>query len=145
MTDENPIQIDVLMSEILISTSLFFAGNLNHTLQEHPQKFVFFLLIIALLLIQFSLNNLLVEWANKEQTLWGDIVVECTSMISRTLSFLLVSFIIEILSSSSDSIVQQVFLPFLFIFFGIAVLKKISYEKKSKDDAINKIKAKGRE
>lgn len=133
--EESPLRFDILMNEILISVSFFFAGILNDTLQEYSQKTLIFLIIISLLGIQIPLEH----FTRNYTTLWGDIVYECIMMISRTLSLLLVSFSIELIGHSNQPLLNQIFIPFIFIFFGIAIMKNISHIHQQQQKHINKI------
>ena len=133
--EESPLRFEILMNEILISVSLFFAGMLNDTLQEHHHKPLIFLIILSLLGIQIPLEH----FTANHTTLWGDIVHECVMMISRTLSLLLVSFSIELIGHSHQPLLNQIFYPSILIFFGIAILKKISHHQRAKQNNLQKI------
>ena len=133
--EESPLRMEILMNEILISVSLFFPGMLNDTLQEYHQKPLIFLIVLSLLGIQIPLEHL----TQNHTTLWGDIVHECVMMMSRTLSLLLVSFSIELIGHSNQPLLNQIFLPSILIFFGIAILKNLSHIQRSKQNNLQKL------
>ena len=140
--EESPLRLEVLMNEILLSVSMFYAGLLNDKLQEREDKNIIYMIMIIMLGVQVPIETVTTNWLASRKSLRLEIVLECVYMISRTLSFLIVSFTIELLNNYWDSGVLTVLFPIILISVGIAILKTITVSQRKKHTAINKIRSK---
>ena len=125
------------MDDVLYAISMYFAHEYDDYLLATDEIEIVFATLFLVLGVQLVIEKSIHEYLEHHATLWCDIVMETTYMVSRTIAFLLVSLTIEMLSTKWNHLEgfwgEAFFLPLIFIFLGIAAMKHIVRYQEEKD------------
>ena len=117
------------MDDVLYAISMYFAHEYDDYLLALDEKEIVFASLFVVLGVQLVIEKSIHSYLEKRSSLWCDILMEATYMISRTLAFLIVSVTIEMVSTRWNHLEgfwgEAFFLPIIFIFMGIATMKHV--------------------
>lgn len=134
MTDASPLRTTRLMNDVLYAISMYFASIIGEGLVANDNgPFVFVILFVGLS-IQVAIEHSVVHWFNRHKTLWAEIIVESIYMLSRTLAFVIVTFVIDLMVNHREMALwgAHILWPVIVIFVGIAFMKHFARAQKDK-------------
>ena len=133
----SPLRGKKLMNDIMYAISMYFAHKYDDYLLASDEIEFVFVSLCMVLGIQLSVEKSVHEYLERHSTLWCDIIMDTTYMVSRTVAFLLVSLTIEMVSTKWNHLEgfwgEEVFFPIIFIFMGIATMKHVVRVQEEKD------------
>ena len=110
-----------LMNDVLMAISMYFGNLIGSRLVHNDNRPFVLLALLAGLSLQIALEHRVVHYSG---TLWADIVVEGTYIVSRTLAFVVVAFSIELMLFHDAYLWHaHVVWPALVVFTGISLMK----------------------